>query len=400
MAYVTLTSSANVMFDATPSFAFTFPTKALSGNLYSAEYNSDAPTAGWYAVAGSSSNVGTTVTLSSQPLQQAFYVGSTYVFAIVESSVALPPQTVPMGLDYGLRRQCIRTTSPGQANFYLDNTDCPGGAYPITRFWATYVEIDTQFQKPCIGPSGQSWPINGYDGLIGESWRGSKNKGYSWELKVDFRNVSNPCPPRTVSALGLVDNIGLSNAPFPRPDQEMLQLDATYNRTLGTVDDGGAHVSVETSANWAAAGFDQPIYVSIQVDVQDDPIVIASYATHINPPGTPPDVLFYGTWVDPSSHRNSYFVLYDGSKLNPTITLPLGAATHIAVNWGNVYAHAIAQNLIPPPQGGWTKANAVTLDSVVGLELLNDNVGAGGPMSDLVISNYQHSALIGATTSK
>ena len=372
----------------------------LAGDVYLAMYNPDAPAAGWYAIAGPVGGAGTTVTLSARQLQQAFYSGSTYVFAIVETNIALPPQTAPMGLDYGLRRQCVRTTSPGQANFFLDDVDCPGAGYPTTRFWATYVEIDTQFQKPCIGPSGQSWPINAPDGLVGENWHGNPNSGYSWELKVDFRSVANPCPPRTVSAFGLVDNIGLSGAPFPRPDQEMLQLDATYTRTLGTVDNGGAHVSVETSANWKAAGFNQPIYVSIQVDVQDDPIVIASYGTHINPPGTPPDVLFYGTWIDPASQTTNYFVLYDGSKLSPSIILPLGIPTQIAVNWGNVYAHAIAQNLIPPPQGGWANANAVTLDSVVGLELLNDNVGPGGPMSDLVISNYQHSALVNLATAR
>jgi len=397
LAYMTFSPSANLLFTATPTFTLTAPTGTLSGNVYLALYNPDAPAAGWYAIAGPVAGAGASVTLSAQQLQQAFYAGSTYVFAIVESSAVLPPQTVPMGTDYGLRRQCIRTPSPGQANFYFDNVDCPGGSYPTARLWNTYVEIDTQFQKPCIGPSGQSWPINSADGLVSESWHGSQNTGYSWEIKVDFTNVANPCPPPTISAFGLVDNNGLSNGlappPFPRPDQARLQFDATYNRTVGTIP-GGSHVSVETDSVWTAAGFTQPVHVEVQVDIQDDPEIIESYGTHVNPPGTPPDVLFYYPYIDQGG-ANHYFMVFDGSKLAPAITLPVGVPTHMNINYGTVIAHVLAENLAPPPQGGWANSGASTNTTVLGLETINDNVGAGGPMMDLVVSNFQNSAQIG-----
>ncbi|MBV8196960.1 MAG: hypothetical protein JO263_02400, partial [Candidatus Eremiobacteraeota bacterium] len=343
LAYITLQSPVDVLFNATPTATFTFPSGTLSGNVYLAFYNPDAPAAGWYALAGPAAGSGTTVTLNSQQLQQAFYSSSTYVYAIVETNATLSAQTIPMGIDYGLRHQCVRTTTPGQPNFFFDNVDCPGGPYPTVRFWNTYVEIDTQFQKPCVGPSGQSWPINGADGLVGQTWHGSPSSGYSWELKVDYTNIANPCPPPTVSGFGLNDNQGLSNGigppAFPRPDQAMLQLDATYNRTVGTIP-GGSHVSVETSATWSAAGFSQPVFVSVQVDVQDDPEIIESYGSHVNPPGTPPDVLGYFPFVG-QNNQQDYYIVYDGSQLSPAITLPVGVPAHIAVNWGNVFAHAI-----------------------------------------------------------
>ena len=53
---------------------------------------------------------------------------------------------VPMGLDYGLKRQCIRTPYPDESNFYVDNVDCPGGAYPTSHYWNTVAEIEIRKQ--------------------------------------------------------------------------------------------------------------------------------------------------------------------------------------------------------------------------------------------------------------
>ncbi len=99
----------------------------------------------------------------------------------------------------------------------------------------------------------------------------------------------------------------------------------------------------------------------------------------------------YGT---PTPGFPIYTIDLDASKLNPSIQVPLGTATPITINWGNILAHVIAENLVPPPVHGWVGSSAVATDSTISLEIRNNFTGPSGPMADMFISNYRESALI------
>jgi len=289
-----------------------------------------------------------------------------------------------MGVDYGLKRQCVRTSFPTEPNFWFDNVDCPGGAYPMSHYWLTVAAGG----PPCNGGSDQAVLINGPGSYITQTWRGNSTTGYTVEMKIDFTNTSNPCPPPTWTATALYENSGLGGGPFPRPDQAELQFDATFNTTLHNA--GATHASAEANSNWLAAGYGPPINIALEIELWDNPNALGCGV----PPGLPSDVICWGKNTSPVNHVTYFGVVLDGSKLNPPIqTLP-GVPTHVIIKWGDVIAHALAENLFPPPVNGWANSQAANGDSIVGFEVRDDVVGTGGPMGDLVISNYRLSALI------
>jgi hypothetical protein len=293
--------------------------------------------------------------------------------------------SVPMGVDYGLKRQCVRTPFPSEPNFYVDNIDCPGGAYPTSRYWLT----NAAGGPPCVGGSDQSVLINGPGSTVTQNWRGNSSAGYAVEMKIDYTHVANPCPPPTWTETALFENVGFGGGLFPRPDEAVLQFDATYNTTFNGA--GATHASVEAGSLWNVAGSSYPIHVSLEVELWDNPNALGCGDAR---PGLPPDVICWNKSTSPDNHITYYGVVLDGSKLNPPIQTPPGVPTHVVVKWGNVIAHALAEHLFPPPVNGWADTPASNDDSVVGFEVRNDVVGTGGPMADLVISNYQLSALV------
>lgn len=300
---------------------------------------------------------------------------------------------VPMGVDYGLKRQCVRTLYPSEPNFWSENADCPGSAYPTSSYWLTDAEIENKVVgggTACVGPFGQTVLINGPGSPITQTWRGNHTTGYAVEFGVDYTSITNPCTPPTWSAVGLIDNPTYSNAILPRPDQARLQYDATFSRTLNSA--GAVHVGTEMGSDWQAVGYSLPISVSITVETWSDSGI---WDCCVVPPGFPPDVLFYSKYTSSQNGITYFGIVFDGSKLTPPIvTAPSGVTTHIAINWGSIIAHAIAENLVPPPANGWANSNAVGADSVVGFEVRNNIAGPGGPKGDLIISNYRESALI------
>lgn len=301
---------------------------------------------------------------------------------------------VPMGVDYGLKRQCIRTPDPFASNFFVDNVDCPVGAYPVSGDWITVAEIENPFVPlmPCVGTTnGQSVLINGPGSPVTQHWHGSSSTGYTFDVKVDYGTIANPCAAPTWSATGLIDNQGFSNAQYPRPDQAILEFDATFNMQLRGA--GAVHASAELATSWLASGYSLPIQVSTEVELWDNPNALGCGA----PPGSPPDVLCSGSHTDPGNGITYFYVVFDGSKLNPAIQTPLGVPTHIKVNWGTLITRAIADGIFPPPQNGWAGSQAGSRqsnDSVVGLEIRNDIAGSGGPMGELVVSNYRLYGLV------
>lgn len=301
------------------------------------------------------------------------------------------PTTIvlPMGVDYGLKRQCIRTAWETLPNFFVDNVDCPGSAYPTSRYWLTVVEIETfGIGGSCVGANDQSVLINGPGSPATEHWQGNSSSGYTVELKADYSNLANACAPPTYTALSLIDNAGRGGGPLPRPDQLRVDFSTNFNRTLAT-NAGGVHAGVEMSAIWLVAGSSTPIHVSLQIDFFYDPTVACCPL----PPGMPPDVLAYGT---PTAGYPVYTIDLDASKLNPPILVPLGTTTPITINWGDILAHVIAENLVPPPVSGWGGSSAATGDSIVSLEIRNNLSGPGGPMADLFVTNYRESGVFKA----
>src|SRR5215831_10700930 len=79
-------------------------------------------------------------------------------FSAINAQTSSSP--IPAGVDYGLKRQCIRTPSPGAANFFYDDVDCPGSSYPTSRYWTTAVETESTLATQCTGALDQSFPIN------------------------------------------------------------------------------------------------------------------------------------------------------------------------------------------------------------------------------------------------
>jgi len=65
----------------------------------------------------------------------------------------------PMGVDFGLKRQCIRGLHPDEANFYVDNHDCPGSPYPTSHYWLTLTGVSNPatFGTGCIPPTDQGF---------------------------------------------------------------------------------------------------------------------------------------------------------------------------------------------------------------------------------------------------
>jgi hypothetical protein len=78
-----------------------------------------------------------------------------------------------MGVDYGLNKQCIRTTSPTQANFCYDDAGCPGSSYPASGYWTTAVEAENS-AGICYGTVDQSYLVNGTGSPVTETWAGTE----------------------------------------------------------------------------------------------------------------------------------------------------------------------------------------------------------------------------------
>ncbi len=389
LAYVRLTSSDEAYFWSMPAFAFTFPAGRLSGYVYLALYDSNNAAAGWSAIAGPVKDTGTSVAFGAPTLQQTYYPETTYVFAVVKTNHPLPAQNVPMGVDYGLRRQCVRTLYPGEKNFWFENTDCPGGAYPTKRYWLALNEIEDPAEKiaPCIGVSGQSVPFNGPGSPVTQTWTGDKLVGYTVDFKVDYTHLANVCPPPTFSATGIQDSYGFDAAAQPRPDQMQLEYDVTYDRTVGNM--GATHNSVSMGGIWFAAGYPNFIVAGMQIDTWVDPGLYGPPN-----PDLPPDILSDVVTVDPGSKVTTFAIVYDGSKLSPQVVTPPGTPEHITIDWGKIIAHAIAEKILPPPVHGWDNSGARSQDTNIGFEVENKIAGAGGPMGDLKISNYRVSSLL------
>jgi hypothetical protein len=297
------------------------------------------------------------------------------------TNFAIPSAWTPTGVDYGTKKQCIRTVSPTLANFYFDDIDCPGSSYPTSVYWTTAVETET-LTGLCVGAVDQSLPINTAGSPVTETWTGSSSAGYSVELKTDYSNIANPCAPHTYTWVPLMDN-WVGGGPLPAPNHLVTEFNATFNRTL-PAGSGATRAFAGVVAQWDIAGANNvPVLATFEVEVNfytDQP------AWGVQS-GQPPDVIAFRT--NTSSTPPFYYVDLDGSKLFAPISAQISNETLITVNWAAVLQHVVDEGLLPPPINGWSNSNAVTTATDASTEVGNFISGIGGPMADLVVSNYQ-----------
>jgi hypothetical protein len=296
-------------------------------------------------------------------------------------NMPVPTSWTPMGVDYGLKKQCIRTVSPTQPNFYSDEADCPGSSYPTSGYWTTAVETET-LSGLCVGTLSQSLPINAAGSPVTETWTGSSSAGYTVELKTDYTNIANPCAPNSYTWVPLMDN-WVGGGPLPAPSHLVTQFNATLNRTL-PAGSGATRAMVGVGAQWNIAGTNGSSVLAtfeVEVDFYTDQPQWGVQA------GQPPDVIVFRT--NTSATPPVYYVALDGTKLFAPISTQLGQETVITVNWAAVLQHVIDEGLLPPPINGWSNSSAATSATYAAIEVANYISGSNGPMADLVVSNYQ-----------
>lgn len=325
-------------------------------------------------------------TISASGLANALATGAATISASMAGvtgttnltvTMPIPSSWTPMGVDYGLKKQCIRTPWPNQPNFYYDDVDCAGSSYPTSSYWTT--AVDTENPPSCNGTVNQFFQINGTASPVTEAWTGNSSSGYSVELKTDYTSIANPCSPNTWTWVPLMDNWD-GGGPLPPPNQLIVQFRATYNRGLPP-NSGATRAFAGVGAQWDIAGSNgQSTLATFSIEVNfyvDEP----QWGTQ---PNLPPDVI-----AVINGGAFNYYVALDGSKLFAPISAPLGTSSQITVNWAAVLQHVIDEGLFPAPINGWGNSNAATTATFAGTETMNSMNGTGGPMTDLVVSNYQ-----------
>jgi hypothetical protein len=295
-----------------------------------------------------------------------------------------PTAPIPIGVDYGLKRQCIRTTDPADPNFYFDSQDCPSdGNYPTTHYWTTAVAIPT-----CV--PGSAMLINGPGSAVSETWRGDSTNGYTVDLKTDYANVGNLCAAETWTWVPLMDNWA-GGGPLPRIDQLLVQFRTTYRRRPLRGNGEATRAFAGVVAHWLVAHKPEPILQKFSVEIAfyiDEP-------AWRKKPGTPPDVINY---KKPRSSTNEYYCMLWGEKLGPQYAVELGKSANLRIKWLPVLQHLIVdEKLFPAPVYGWRNSGVVTTASFVGTEVANGKLQGqvGGPTADLRVSNFRESELSG-----
>jgi hypothetical protein len=125
------TGTVSVAISGLPAGASTTPASPLSMNANSSQQFTVTSVVG--APTGSS-----TLTLSGTSGTLAHNTTTT-----LDTNFVIPTSWTPTGVDYGIKKQCIRTVFPTQPNFYADDVDCPGSQYPTSGYWTTAVETET-----------------------------------------------------------------------------------------------------------------------------------------------------------------------------------------------------------------------------------------------------------------
>jgi uncharacterized protein (TIGR03437 family) len=174
---------------------------------------------------------------------------------------------------------------------------------------------------------------------------------------------------------------------LPPPNELASQFNATFTRTL-TAGAGATRAFSGVNAQWNVAGANgSPVLALFEVDINfyiDEP----QYGVKS---GLPPDVISVS--VNTGSTPLSYSVSLQGSKFLFPISASLSKETLIAVNWVAVLQHLIDEGLVPAPVNGWSNSNALTTATFAGTEIANTANGEGGPMADLVVSDYEEGSV-------
>jgi hypothetical protein len=286
---------------------------------------------------------------------------------------------VPTGVDYGLHRECIRTPYPNDANFYYDSKNCSSrNGFPTSQYWTTAAVT-------CYGD--QSWPINGRNSPVSETWTGNRQSGYTVELRTDYATIGNQCTAPTWTWVPLMDN-WVGGGPLPRTDRLLLQFTSTFSRRALN-SNGATRAFAGLQAEWTIATNHGPRLESFQVELNyyiDEP-------AWGKEPHTAPDVIVYRT---PKSRFHEYWCALWGARMKPPITVGLSTPTQLNIKWRTILERLIDAGLFPRPIHGWTNSNVKTIADYVGTETFNTmpSGAKGGPEADISIRDYRESALL------
>jgi virginiamycin B lyase len=141
IAYVSLTASSSVTFGSAPSFTFVAPIgSAFKVYTYIAVYDAANPGNGWTTIEGPGAQSGSSITFSATQGTTTFGAGTTFVFALFNTSQPLPTPTP--------------TPTPAPANVTFSVT-VPAATSSRHRRPA-YVSPSTQSVRLALEPNGPS----------------------------------------------------------------------------------------------------------------------------------------------------------------------------------------------------------------------------------------------------
>ncbi len=285
---------------------------------------------------------------------------------------------IPFGYDHGLKKKCVKSVDPSQANYFSITDDCTESGN-----WTTAVQVESTAGESCVGPMNQSLPINSAGSPIVQNWFGNSSSGYSVNLKTDFSTKRNVCSGITYTWHALLDHFFHGASSLPRPDRLRTELSIYYNEWKPS-SSGATRAIVALQAEWDV-GYDVDgglkrenflIEISFYID--------ASWGRAAN---LPPEVVVHS----PSGVYPFNFIMLDGAMLNPIVHAKLATDTNLDINWKQVLEHLIYnRGLLRAPLGGWENARAFTKSTFVATEVRNDSAGVGGPVADLWVARIKN----------
>lgn len=140
----------------------------------------------------------------------------------------------PSGWNYNLTKRCIKTTRPGEANYYEDLQQCdPPPILGIpSKHWTLAIQSEHVLSVACPGPENQCFPIN-TGGPITLDWLQHAdefgNPNWSVGMKTDLYNYTHPCGENCFNWYMFMDHISEEGGPLPVPDKAQFRAIVNYN---------------------------------------------------------------------------------------------------------------------------------------------------------------------------
>lgn len=265
------------------------------------------------------------------------------------------------GWDYNLTKKCVKTTLPGQQNYYEETTQCGADL----KHWTIAVQSEQTLGASCPGPVNQSFLINGLGSPVSLGWLQHTDEfgrnNWTVNMKTDFGSITHPCGANYFTWFMFMDHVTHDGGPLPRPDK------TTFSTTLNFND------FVPNGATRGIAmyqGFWNNKSHSIELTFQG-----ANWGDNY-----PNDPLIFDVKTSPTSD----FIAIDGKAIG--IEIPRLQDTYMSVPWHQIIQTLINAGYLQAPAGGWQ--NSAT--SAVGLGHEVHNFSAdNAAIIDLWFTNFR-----------